>query len=184
MVCPKLSSIRGPRSRGSSSTTRIFQRTQRSITSRNAVRSIASGGRFQGLEEGGVEDGRRLDHLGPAVVQLPRGQALQQGHVDHRQAGRVEGPPRFLPRGRLTAVLPPTELSTCASTVVGTCTRDTRAQVRGGDEPRPVPDYPPAEGHDRIPALRLLVGQPGERSPRLRQRLGPSPPCTADSAGR
>ena len=34
-------------------------------------------------------------------------------------------PTRFLPAARLIPVLPPTELSTCASSVVGTCTNAT-----------------------------------------------------------
>ena len=37
-------------------------------------------------------------------------------------AGCLKVPTRFLPWGRSTAVLPPTELSTMARSEVGTCT--------------------------------------------------------------
>ena len=39
--------------------------------------------------------------------------------------GWWNAPIMFLPRGWLTPVLPPTEESTCASSVVGTCTKST-----------------------------------------------------------
>ena len=39
------------------------------------------------------------------------------------KAGWWNAPARFLPCGRSTAVFPPTEESTCASSEVGTCTK-------------------------------------------------------------
>ena len=41
------------------------------------------------------------------------------------RAGWWKAPMRFLPPGWLTPVLPPTAESTCASSVVGTCTKVT-----------------------------------------------------------
>ena len=65
----------------------------------------------------------------------------------------------FLPPGRLTPTLPPTELSTCASSVVGTMTKPQPAGERGGDEPGQVADHAAAQRHDE----RLPIGAFGQQ---------------------
>ncbi len=60
---------------------------------------------------------------------------------------------RFLPVTRLTPVLPPSEASTCASSVVGTWTHRNAAHEDGGEEAGHVADNAAAEGHDEAGAV-------------------------------
>ncbi len=50
---------------------------------------------------------------------------------------------RFLPFGWFTAVFPPTELSTCASRVVGTCMKGTPLRYVAATKPAMSPITPP-----------------------------------------
>ena len=101
--------------------------------------------------------------------------------------GWWKAPTRFLPSGRFTAVLPPIAASTCAVSVVGTCTNGDAAHVRGRDEPGEVADRAAAERHDRRrrggpPASRaggssaVIVGSDLASSP------SGTPRCTHDQA--
>ena len=59
--------------------------------------------------------------------------------------GCQNAPTMFLPPGRLMPTLPPTELSTCASSVVGTCTnRSPRANVAATNPARSPTTPPPS----------------------------------------
>ena len=49
----------------------------------------------------------------------------------------------FLPSGWLMAVLPPTDESTCASSVVGTCTKGTPRMKQAAAKPAMSPTTPP-----------------------------------------
>src|SRR3954468_19053815 len=75
--------------------------------------------------------------------------------------GWWKAPTRFLPSERLIPVLPPTELSTWASRLVGTCTKGRPgsgaggAQRDGGREAGQVADHAAAERHHRGAAVGL-----------------------------
>ena len=70
--------------------------------------------------------------------------------------GWWNAPIMFLPSAWLIAVLPPTEESTCASSVVGTCTNGDAALVDRGGEAREIADHAAAERDDQriAPAAR------------------------------
>jgi hypothetical protein len=64
-----------------------------------------------------------LGHLAPARPQLARGQGAQRRGIGQHQLRLVEGAEQILAVAVLMPVLPPTELSTCASRLVGHCTK-------------------------------------------------------------
>ena len=57
--------------------------------------------------------------------------------------GCQKAPARFLPAGRSMATLPPTEESTWASRVVGTCTKSTPRRMVAAAKPARSPTTPP-----------------------------------------
>ena len=76
------------------------------------------------------------------------------------RSGWWKAPIMFLPRAWLIAVLPPTEESTCASSVVGTCRNGDAALVDGGGEAGEVADHAAAQRDDQrvAPAARREQG--------------------------
>ena len=78
--------------------------------------------RLEPAEEGRIADEAVLDDFREAGAQLAVGQRAQRVGIRDTALGWWNAPMRFLPPGWLTPVLPPTEESTCASSVVGTCT--------------------------------------------------------------
>ncbi len=80
---------------------------------------------FDPVEEGRIGDRPVLDDLGQPGAQLARRQRAQRVQVANHALRLVEGADHVLAAGWLMAVLPPTEESTCASSVVGTCTNGT-----------------------------------------------------------
>ena len=71
--------------------------------------------------------------------------------------GWWKAPIRFLPRGVLMPVLPPTEESTCASSVVGICTKSTPRAHAGRGKAGEVADHAAAERDHEIAALDARV---------------------------
>ena len=128
-----------------------------------------------------------FDHLGVARAQL----AARQG----RRARRCRPAPvaaggrrrsGSCPARALIPVLPPTELSTWASSVVGICTKSMPRRRIAAAKPGEVADHPAAEGDQRGPALGSEVQQliqkplePGRRSwsPRLPAPRSGAPRC-------
>ena len=77
---------------------------------------------------------------------MGRDASVSRSHSTSR--GWWNAPTRFLPALRFTPTLPPTELSTCASSVVGTCTNGDAAQIGGGDKAGQIAHHAAAEGDD------------------------------------
>ncbi len=105
--------------------------------------------------------------------------------------GWWKAPIRFLPSGELMPVLPPTEESTCASRLVGTCTKSTPRRSAAAAKPARSPTTPPpsastrsrrsmraamqfvqhlAEGVEALGALAGLHGDDARRQPGRLQR--------------
>ena len=90
-------------------------------------------------------------------------------------AGWWKAPTRFLPSGRSTAVLPPIELSSWATSVVGTWISGTPAQVDRGQEAGASPSAPPPIATSGSPrSTRRSASARAACSIRLR-RLAASP---------
>ena len=87
-------------------------------------------------------------------------------------SGWWNAPTRFLPSGRLTAVLPPIAASTCASNVVGACTTADAAVVDGRGEAGGVADHSPAERDDRVVAEQPPRSEARAQVVDGRERLG------------
>src|SRR5256885_342645 len=93
--------------------------------------------------------------------------------------GWWKAPTRFLPAATLIPVLPPTELSTCASRLVGTCTKLQPRLTMADAKPATSPTTPPPRATLIVsmasPALRavqqLLVGE-DQRHHRFDNRRG------------
>ena len=99
--------------------------------------------------------------------------ASRSGIDDARRSGGWKAPIRFLPSGWLTPTLPPIALSTCASSVVGTCTTADAAQEGRRREAGDVADDAAADGDDRRSRGRRRRGS-------ARRRCGrPSPAACA-----
>ena len=97
-------------------------------------------------------------------------------------AGWWNAPTRFFPCGRSTAVLPPMELSTCASTVVGTHTQGTpRSQVAAANPARS-PTTPPPRATTAPPRSRPSSAKMAHRRSRCRSDLDRSPCGTVTSS--
>ena len=67
--------------------------------------------------------------------------------------GWWKAPIRFLPWRELMPVLPPTEESTCASSVVGTCTKSRPRRTHGRGKAGEIADHAAAERDHEIAAL-------------------------------
>ena len=85
--------------------------------------------------------------------------------------GGWNAPTRFLPAGRSTAVLPPTEESTIASSVVGTCTQSMPRIQRGRGEAGEVADHAAAQRDHRGIARGAQRGQRVDRFAPAVERL-------------
>ena len=73
--------------------------------------------------------------------------------------GWWNAPTRFLPSGRLTAVLPPMAASTCASSVVGSLHDGDATVVHRRGEAGGVADHSPAERDDGVVAEEAPAGE-------------------------
>ena len=91
-------------------------------------------------------------------------------------SGCLKAPTRFLPAGRSTPVLPPTEESTWASSVVGNLHEVHSTQVRCRGESREIADDPTAERHHEVASVEAQMGE------RL-QKLARDQPALACFAG-
>ena len=76
--------------------------------------------RLDPVEEFRIGDRAGLDDLGDAGRQFAVGQRRQRADVRDHGLRLVNAPIMFLPSGWLMPVLPPTDESTCDSSVVGT----------------------------------------------------------------
>ena len=132
---------RRPCSRSSWPTTAalISQERANGVRQRRGVarEQAAATWRLQPLEQRRVPDAAVLDHLGEARRAAPGRGSVASVSVSASTA-RAGGTRRSgsCRRGWLTPVLPPTEESTWASSVVGTCTKRDAALVAGGGEAR------------------------------------------------
>ena len=128
--------------------------------------------RLEPGEEAGVAEQAVLRHLGVAGEEVARAAGCRAAPVSASTSrGWWKAPIRFLPWAELMPVLPPTELSTWASSVVGTCTKPTPAAQHRRGEAGEVADHPAAEGDHEVVARR-----PSRRSAtRRRARAPPSP---------
>ncbi len=80
----------------------------------------------------------------------------------------------FLPAGWLMAVLPPTDESTCASSVVGTCTKGTPRMYRAAAKPVMSPTTPPPSANSTV-----CRSQPSpSRRSKIRFSVGQSLNCS------
>ena len=84
---------------------------------------------FQGAKQFRFADDAAFERLVKTGAEFAVGQRGEDYGIDQDHAGMVEGPDQVFPARRLTPVLPPMEASTCASTVVGICTRFEAAHV-------------------------------------------------------
>ncbi len=93
-------------------------------------------------------------------------------------AGWWNAPTRFLPAAALIAVLPPTELSTCASSVVGTWTkRQPRRRIAAANPVRS-PTTPPPSAMTASPRSTPRVSSVSTTVSSVRQFFCPSPGVT------
>ena len=81
-------------------------------------------------------------------------------------------PTRFLPSGRLTAVLPPIAASTCARQRRRHLDERHAAHVRRGDEPGEIADRSAAQRDDQVVPMRLLGRELMQQGLVDLQRLG------------
>ena len=79
--------------------------------------------RFQPGEEAGIAEQAELRKLRIAGAEIALRQGVEQGRIGHDENGLVERADEVLAVTKLMPVLPPTEESTWASRVVGTCTK-------------------------------------------------------------
>ena len=86
--------------------------------------------------------------------------------------GWWKAPTRFLPCGVLMPVLPPTEESTCASSVVGTCTKRTPRRTRLAAKPARSPITPPPSATTRSPRSSPISSRRSHRRASDREALG------------
>ena len=96
-----------------------------------------------------------LDDLVQARAELAPWQRPEQRRIDDDQAGGWNAPIRFLPSGWLTPTLPPIALSTCASSVVGTCTSVTPRRYVAAAKPAASPMTPPPTAMTTDCAIRI-----------------------------
>ena len=125
MVWPKLRSVRRPASRSSLATTcglDVARARDRLHQRRLVAGEQRRQARLDPGEERVVGDRAVLDDLGEAGDQLALGQRPRASTSATTASGWWKAPTMFLPDGWLTPVLPPTEESTWASSVVGTWT--------------------------------------------------------------
>ena len=171
-------------SRSSSATIRALAATECAMAYSRAAGSPASSVvavRLAPFEEGEIVDQAVFDDFGIARAQLAGGQRVE--HVAGRSAPARAGGTRrsnSCRRGVLIAVLPPTELSTCASSVVGIWTKPQPRLTIAAGEPDQVADHPAAERDDMIAALDAVR----EQAIGQRFQLAPSSWCLRRAAGR
>ncbi len=155
MVWPKLSTLRGPASRSSRETTlgldlhgtRNQLRHHICVHPKQPVRGLADPGEVLRVGNRAV-----LHRLREAARKCSGGERAERFRVRDDRPGRMKTPTRFLPNGVSTAVFPPTDASTIASRVVGTCTQGEPPHICRGDKaPRspgtPPPTTPLCHGH-------------------------------------
>ena len=155
-VCPRLRSARRPASRSSSRTTRIFASMAARTTGPSAPcspRASAGGVAFEAREQGGVGGEGDLHDLGEPAEPLARGERVQVSQVGHHRARLVERADEVLAGGMIEAVLPPTDASTIASSVVGTCTKRTPRSRHAAAKPGEVADDAAAGRDDERVAI-------------------------------
>ena len=117
----------GPDSARPTATTSALTRTARAMSSCVAAATVRSGPLCSSRSSRpGVGDEAALDHLGEPGDPLARRQRLQEADVGDDRARLVERADQVLARRRRsTPVLPPTDASTIASSVVGTSANGT-----------------------------------------------------------
>src|SRR3546814_8661189 len=80
--------------------------------------------------------------------------------------GGWKAPTRFLPCGRSTAVLPPTEESTIASSVVGGCTQSMPRIQHAAAKPARSPTTPPPSAYTQASRVAPSAASASMASPR------------------
>jgi hypothetical protein len=93
----------------------------------------------------------------------------------------VKRPDQILPRRDIDPVFPPTELSTIASNVVGTCTKSMpRSHAAAANPPRS-PITPPPAATSTPPRSSLFSARKSNTRPSPASDLAPSPASTAST---
>ena len=117
-------------------------REDRLRVARDAIEQVAAG------------DHAVLDDLVQAGSELaPRQRRAAAADRSATSAGWWKAPIRFLPSAWLTPTLPPIELSTCASSVVGTCTSVMPRRKVAAAKPAVSPMTPPPTATMRAAAI-------------------------------
>ena len=145
-VWPKLSRARSPCSSGSRATTAALQAQECAIASASAVSSRAS----RRCAWTSSQSRNPISMIAPYLTtSASPARSSRSGRVRRVAVSAItarggwKAPTRFLPAGRSTAVLPPTEESTIASRVVGNCTMSTPRIQHAAAKPARSPTTPP-----------------------------------------
>ena len=160
-VWPRLSSARSPVSRSSRATIAALARQ---LAAMACSRAGAAGEdvapvRFQPGEERGIAEQPVFGDLGIAGAEFARAAACRAARC-RRAPGSAGGRRRSGScRAReLMPVLPPTEESTCASSVVGTCTKSRPRRTIAAAKPARSPITPPPSATTRSPrSMRAAI---------------------------
>mmetsp|Transcript_17002 Transcript_17002/g.57703 ORF Transcript_17002/g.57703 Transcript_17002/m.57703 type:complete len:212 (-) Transcript_17002:244-879(-) len=148
-VCPRLRSARPPpllRSRSSRATTAALHSHERATAARRSAASPAA----RPSMCSSCHARKSTSPMSPYLTtserpdRSSRGGSVESAAMSATTAsGWWKAPIMFLPRGWFTPVLPPTDESTMAMSVVGTCTKDTPRWYTAAAKPHMSPTTPP-----------------------------------------
>ena len=102
----------------------------------------------------------------------------------HTYAGCLNAPTRFFPAARFTPVLPPTEESTIANSVVGTCTTGMPRMYDAATKPARSPTTPPPKATIAQSRVRPMPASASQISPATTSDFESSPAGTVMSLTR
>jgi hypothetical protein len=115
---------------------------------------------FQPSHEVHVVNRTVLDDLGQPRAELARRQGIERIEIAHHQQRLVKRANHVLAQGVIdTRSCRPTEESTCANSVVGTCTNGHAAHIAGSCKPRHVAHHAPAKGKQHGIAIAAVLKQ-------------------------
>ncbi|MNK79422.1 hypothetical protein D3C87_990890 [compost metagenome] len=183
-VWPRLSSARSPFSSGSRATISALCSQLRAIAWASAVSSPASSAACSACSHWKNSGSPMAPYLITSArpARSSRGGRVRSAAVSAITArGGWNAPTRFLPSGMSTAVLPPTEESTIASSEVGSCTQSTPRIQQAAANPARSPATPPPSAITQASRVAPSAASALIAAPKLASVLEASPAGSTSS---